>query len=70
VTPRRRETLDAEPTVINVNHVHGTLRTGAIEAQENPLVGRGMIFNEVDTSSPRRRLGPFYARWRKIFGLG
>ncbi len=56
--------------MINVNHVHGTLRTGAIEAQENPLVGRGMIFNEVDTSSPRRRLGPFYARWRKIFGLG
>ena len=32
------------------------------------LAGRGMIFNQVDTSSFRRRLGPFYARWRKIFG--
>ena len=32
------------------------------------LAGRGMIFNQVDTASFRRRLGPFYARWRKIFG--
>ena len=133
------ETLGALPTAINLNHVHGALRTGAIEAQENALVvtefnrfwevqqyvsltnhmwsgfnllanlaawqalprdaqvviervaasfarrqrsdtdmlnrdlagrlaGRGMIFNQVDTASFRRRLGPFYARWRKIFG--
>jgi len=133
------ETLGALPTAINLNNVHGALRTGAIEAQENALVvtefnrfwevqqyvsltnhmwsgfnllanleawqalprdaqvviervaasfarrqrsdtdmlnrdlagwlaGRGMIFNQVDTASFRRRLGPFYARWRKIFG--
>jgi TRAP-type C4-dicarboxylate transport system substrate-binding protein len=34
------------------------------------LAGRGMILNQVDMASFRRRLGPFYARWRKIFGPG
>src|SRR5439155_844267 len=32
------ETLGALPTAINLDHVHGALRTGAIEAQENALV--------------------------------
>ena len=133
------ESLGARPKAVNLNRLHEALRSGAVEAQENPLVvtefnglwevqryvsvtnhmwsgfnllanmkaweaipreaqaviertaetyargqrsdtdalnrdlaerlaGRGMIFNEVDTASFRRRLGPFYARWRQIFG--
>jgi tripartite ATP-independent transporter DctP family solute receptor len=133
------ETLGARPTAINLNRLHDALRTGEVEAQENPLVvtefnrlwevqrhvsvtnhmwsgfnllahlgawralpddvraviervamdyaarqrretdalntalverlgARGMIFTTADTESFRRRLVPFYARWRRIFG--
>lgn len=133
------ESLGAKPQAINLNQLYEALRTGAVEAQENPLVvtefnrlwevqryvsvtnhmwsgfnqlanlkawnaipahlrgviesiaaeharqqrrdtdalnaalaerlrGRGMLFNDADTVSFRRRLGEFYARWKKIFG--
>ncbi len=133
------DALGAKPQAVNLNRLHEALRTGVVEAQENPLVvtefnglwelqryasltghmwsgfnllanlavwqglpretqaavevvasryalgqrretdalnrdlvaglaGRGMIVNEVDTASFKRRLGPFYARWRKVFG--
>lgn len=133
------ESLGAEPRAINLNQLYGALKTGAVEAQENPLVviefnrlyevqryvsvtnhmwsgfnllanlkawkalpsdvqaviertaaeyairqrrdthalntaltaglaRRGMVFNEADTASFRRRLGPFYARWKKRLG--
>ena len=132
-------TLGARPTPINLNRLHEALRTGVVEAQENPLVmtevnrlyevqtylsltnhmwsgfnllanlekwralpadvrqvvelnaakyaslqrretdamnhalvaglaGRGMIVNEADTASFRRRLGGFYARWKRELG--
>lgn len=32
------------------------------------LARRGMVFNEADAASFRRRLGPFYARWKTVFG--
>jgi tripartite ATP-independent transporter DctP family solute receptor len=32
------------------------------------LTSRGMVFTEADTSTFRRRLGPFYARWKRNFG--
>lgn len=32
------------------------------------LARRGLIVNQADTESFRRRLGPFYARWRNTFG--
>jgi TRAP-type C4-dicarboxylate transport system substrate-binding protein len=32
------------------------------------LARRGMVFNETDTASFRRRLGPFYAGWKKRLG--
>ena len=133
------ETLGARPKAINLNRLHDALRTGEVEAQENPLVvtefnrlyevqryvsvtnhmwsgfnllahrgawraipgdvraviervatryaalqrretdelntalvdrlrARGMVFNTADTASFRRGLGPFYARWKEIFG--
>ena len=133
------ETLGARPTTINLNRLYDALQTGAVEAQENPLVmvevnrlyevqtrlsltghmwsgfnllanleawqalpagvrdvverhaaahaalqrretdatnhalvegpaARGMIVNEADAGSFRRRLGGFYARWKREFG--
>jgi TRAP-type C4-dicarboxylate transport system substrate-binding protein len=32
------------------------------------LRGKGMVVNEADTSGFRKSLGPFYARWRDIYG--
>ena len=32
------------------------------------LTSRGMTVNQTDTSTFRRRLGPFYARWKRNFG--
>lgn len=32
------------------------------------VAGRGMVVKRADTESFRGRLGPFYARWRKVFG--
>lgn len=133
------QSLGAKPKAINLNRLYEALRTGEVEAQENPLVvmefnglwevqryvsvtnhmwsgfnllahleawraipestrtviervamahakrqrratdelnaalverlsGRGLVFHRADTASFRRRLGPFYARWKQIFG--
>jgi tripartite ATP-independent transporter DctP family solute receptor len=40
------------------------LNAGAVEI----LRSKGMIVNETDTSGFRKQLGPFYARWKGIYG--
>jgi tripartite ATP-independent transporter DctP family solute receptor len=55
---------------VAVTHAHGQRAdTGALNRRlAGELAARGLVFNTADSTSWRRRLGPFYARWRREFG--